>query len=285
LWRRVAEYCVEHQIKLPTLKRVLMSGAPVPPQVHENLLHRILPTGAETHAPYGATESLPACDLPGSAVLAETAAATASGQGYCVGAAVAGVELKIIDYVDDVLADFGAVKILPGGAVGEIIVSGENVTRAYHQLPLATARAKIYDGAKVWHRLGDLGYLDAQARVWFCGRAAHRVTTATGFLYSVCCEAIFNAHPQVRRSALVGLGAAPHQLPLLVLETTTRLTGAARKKLVGELLALGSANACTREITQLEFCAALPVDIRHNAKIDREKLRAKFAPKIGRISR
>ncbi|GHV23883.1 peptide synthase [Planctomycetales bacterium] len=275
LWRKVAEDAAARKIRLPSLRQVLMSGCPVPPRTHEILLRQVLPAGAETHAPYGATESLPVCDLAGSAVLNETAAATRQGRGYCVGAPVGGVELKIIEWRagGGELAD---AKILPVGAVGEIIVRGENVTRAYHRLPDATARAKIRDGETFWHRLGDVGYLDERGRVWYCGRAAHRVETADGVLYSVCCEAIFNEHPLVRRSALIGLGVAPRQTPAIVIEPVGRLSAAAQKKLTAELLAAAQKYEPTRAIARLFFCRALPVDIRHNAKINREKLRERY---------
>ena len=54
--------------------------------------------------------------------------------------------------------------------------------------------------------MGDCGYLDQQGRFWFCGRVAHRVVTAQGPMYPIRCEAIFNQHPAIRRSALVGIG-------------------------------------------------------------------------------
>ena len=70
----------------------------------------------------------------------------------------------------------------------------------------------------VWHRMGDAGYLDVEERFWFCGRVAHRVLTAAGPMYPVCCEAVFNRHPDVFRSALVGVGPPGRQRPVIVLE-------------------------------------------------------------------
>ena len=81
------------------------------------------------------------------------------------------------------------------------------MTREYVTRTEANALAKIADGPRVWHRMGDVGYLDEQGRFWFCGRMAHRVQTAAGPMFTIPCEAIFNQHPAIYRSALVGVGA------------------------------------------------------------------------------
>ena len=69
---------------------------------------------------------------------------------------------------------------LPQGEIGEICVTGPAVTRAYVDEPEANALSKIPDGERVWHRIGDLGYLDDEGRLWFCGRKSHRVMTTRG---------------------------------------------------------------------------------------------------------
>ena len=104
-----------------------------------------------------------------------------------------------------------------------------------------------------WHRMGDSGYLDEQDRFWFCGRVAHRVLTADGPMYPVRCEAIFNQHPAIRRSALVGVGPAGRQRPVIVLEphrgANARRTRSARGVAVGEIRQLGAANPLTAGIS------------------------------------
>ena len=69
----------------------------------------------------------------------------------------------------------------------------------------ATKLAKIQDGDQVRHRMGDLGYFDADGNLWFCGRKSHRVKVGEQELYSIQCEEIFNKHPDVFRTALVGV--------------------------------------------------------------------------------
>ncbi len=272
LWKRVAGYCGERFIKLPALRKVLIAGAPVPSELHRRLL-AVLPTGAETHTPYGATESLPVCDLTGAEVLAETAALTAQGQGVCVGRPVPGVEVAVIQLTDEPLPEWRDELRLPPGRIGEIAARGDHVTRSYFRLDRANELHKIHTDGHPWHRLGDVGYFDETGRLWYCGRKAHRVETPAGPLFTVCAEAIFNQDPRVRRSALVGVGERPNQTPVIVIEAEELPSGKIeREKLRTELLRRGAEHELTRGIELLLFHPAFPVDIRHNAKIGREEL-------------
>jgi len=169
----------------------------------------------------------------------------------------------------------GLSPLTPLGQVGELIVSGPQVTRSYVTRTQWNALSKIADGDAVWHRIGDSGYLDRQDRFWFCGRVAHRVLTAEGPMYPVCCEAIFNEHSAIRRSALVGVGPAGRQRPVIVLEPHRGFMpkGAKqREALLAEIRQLAASNPLTAQITDFLLHPHFPVDIRHNAKIFREKL-------------
>jgi acyl-CoA synthetase (AMP-forming)/AMP-acid ligase II len=209
-------------------------------------------------------------------MLAETAAATRQGAGMCVGRPLAENTVRIIRISDEALAHWREEWVLPAGQIGEVVVKGPVVTAQYHRLPEATRRAKIADGDTVWHRMGDVGYLDERGRLWFCGRLAHRVQTAHGTLYSVRCEAVFNAVGGVRRSALVGVGPdRTNQRPIMVIEPEAGAfpsTGRRREAFATRLLSAGAANDLTRTIRSVLFHRAFPVDIRHNAKIRREVL-------------
>ncbi len=128
--------------------------------------------------------------------------------------------------------------------------------------------------------MGDLGYRDAQGRVWFCGRKAHRVTTPHETLFTIPCEAIFNTHADVFRTALVGVGAQGRQLPVLCVELEKGTDTSAVKRIYQELLEIGSQFEITRDIKRVLFHPSFPVDIRHNAKIFREKLAVWAAEKV-----
>ena len=278
LWRKIAAHCRASGATLPTLRRVLMAGAPVPPALFAEV-QALLPHGT-AHSPYGATESLPLCSIAAPEVAAETGAANAAGRGTCVGRPVPEIAIKIIALTDTPLATLADARELPVGEIGEIIVRGPVVTKSYDALPEATAAAKLTgpDGA-VWHRMGDAGYLDAHGRLWFCGRKAERVETAQGVLFPEQVEPIFNAHPKVRRTALVGLGEKPQQRPAIIAEPISRAdvaTPSLRRKLVRELRALAVQHPHTDSIRVAYLHPGFPVDVRHNAKIHRLAL-AKWA--------
>ncbi|MFO1001974.1 MAG: fatty acid CoA ligase family protein [Planctomycetaceae bacterium] len=274
LWNRVGRYCELRGLKLPTLRRILSAGAPVPIHVLKRMTSALSPV-ADIYTPYGATECLPVASIGGRTVLNETAALTAIGRGTCVGTLFDQIEVRIIATSFEVLEDIGQTRTLARGEIGEIIVRGPVATREYFRRPEATSAAKIRDGESFWHRMGDVGYLDDQGRLWFCGRKAHIVFPKTGPMYSVCCEAIFNNHPRIYRTALVGVGEMGRQTPVIVAEPEADrfpTDSADIAALQLELLQLGGENPLTASIKQILFHRSLPVDTRHNVKINREAL-------------
>ncbi len=331
IWHRVADYCAKHRIKLPSLRRILIAGAPVPRSVISRL-HDVLSAGADVHTPYGATESLPVASISGRELLGSNVAAidrasrvgasiaqpqtdsplsaaqpkasvpfnvskasaavgsfghtsidqqsvsladrTQVGFGTCVGQLFPDIDLRVIRITDDPIERWSDDLLVSDGEVGELVVAGPVVTRAYFGLPQATKRAKIQEGTRIWHRMGDVGYRDEAGRIWFCGRKAHRVQTRNGTLFTECCEPVFNEHPAVFRSALVGTGGPHEQEPVLVVELVGGRVPRGREKvrLREALRMLGQQVETTANIHRFVFRQRLPVDVRHNAKINRERL-------------
>lgn len=272
----LSRHCEREGVRLPTLRRVISAGAPVAPAILARLKPWLDPA-AEIYTPYGATECLPLAVIESAELLGDTRAQTERGAGTCVGRPLAANTVRVIAIDDEPIADWSGVRELGVGDVGEITVAGPTTTEAYHARPAATALAKIRDGARVVHRMGDLGYFDAQGRLWFCGRKTQRVRTAAGDLYTEQVEPIFNAIAGVRRSALVGVGAAGAQRPVLLLELEPAAADAA-ERIEAEARNRAAAFAHTRGIADVLFHAQFPVDIRHNAKIGREAL-ARWAGK------
>lgn len=272
LINRVGRYGAENGKRLPSLKRVISAGAPVPAAVMERFT-RMLNPGVEVFTPYGATEALPVCSIGSSEILGETRRITDAGGGVCVGKPVEGVRLEVIEISDEPIPYWDDSLRAPVGKIGEIVVQGEQVTRGYFNRPEADLMSKIYDpaGGGFFHRMGDLGGKDEDGRVWFCGRKSHRVVTPEETLFTIPCEAVFNTHPAVFRTALVGIGGKGRQLPVLCVELE-KGAKADREQVRRELLAIADAHIHTRGITTILFHPAFPVDIRHNAKIFREKL-------------
>lgn len=274
IWERLADYCIKHKLTLPSVKYLVMFGAPVSVHIHRKF-KMLLPNGT-TYTPYGATESLPVCNVSGDYILKHTAHLTEKGHGTCVGKPVLGIEIKIIKTTDEVITHMKEAKVMPPYTPGEIIVRGNVVTKEYFLLPEKTLEAKIYeDDGTLWHRIGDLGYMDDMGHIWFLGRKAHRVQTKTEEMYPIPCEAIFNLHPDVKRSALVGLGAFGEQTPAIVIERHDKefLQGKDRSIFESELLNLAKKYKHTENISRIYLSKQFPVDVRHNIKIDRKKLK------------
>lgn len=268
IWNVVSRHCLENGIELP-VRKVLMAGAPVSGELVERV-QGILPEDAQIFTPYGATESLPVASIEGREIVEQTWPQTRIGRGACVGRSLPGIEIRIVEPVEGPIAAWQEAHELQPGEIGEIVVRGPVVTRAYANNREETERAKIVDGEGFRHRMGDMGYVDEQGRLWFCGRKAHRVHTAKGVMHTVCCEAIFNEHPLVRRSALVGLGDCALQTPVIVVEPVGPVAN--QEQLFHQLRGLAQANPLTASIEHFLVHPSFPVDIRHNAKIFREKL-------------
>ena len=267
----------EHGRALPTLRRVTSAGAPVPPEVVEKI-RSLLPAEAQFWTPYGATECLPVAVIEGRELQA-TRAATEAGAGTCVGRPVAPNEVRIIAIDDAPIGDWSQARVLAPGQVGEITVAGPTTTDSYFNRDAATAAAKIREsladgGSRVVHRMGDTGYFDAEGRLWFCGRKTQRVEAADGPLYTEQVEPVFNVHPQVRRTALVGVGEPGAQVPVLCVELARGVRATEFERIAGELRQLGACHPHTARVGRFLRHPAFPVDIRHNAKIGREKLAA-----------
>ncbi len=272
LINRLGRHGEAHGVKLPTLRRAISAGAPVPAKTLARFV-AMLPPGPQVFTPYGATECLPVANIGSDEILGETRAQTELGKGVCVGQPVAGLTARIIRIIDEPIAAWSDDLELPSGEIGEIAVQAPQASRAYFNRERSTALAKIHTAnGGFFHRMGDLGYRDARGRLWFCGRKSHRVVTRAGTLFTIPCEAIFNTHPAVFRTALVGVPRNGDIAPALCVELEPEARGQDDAKLRAELLALGAKFPHTQAIRTVLFHPAFPVDIRHNAKIFREKL-------------
>jgi acyl-CoA synthetase (AMP-forming)/AMP-acid ligase II len=152
--------------------------------------------------------------------------------------------------------------------VGEITVKGKSVTGSYIAREAANQLAKMQDGDEIVHRTGDVGYFDESGRLWYCGRKSHRVIIKDDVLFTEQIEGIFNAHPLVYRTALVGVD----QEPVLWIELEKHARHANKEKIKRELLDLSTNHPQAAKIKRFLFAKKFPTDVRHNSKIVREKL-------------
>jgi len=271
LLNRVGRYGQQKGIKLPSLKRVISAGAPVSADNIERFC-ALLGDDAEIHTPYGATEAVPIISIKSREILTETRQLSEKGYGICIGRPINNIDIRIIRISDDPIERWTDDLTIPQGEIGEITVKGALVSRMYFENPAADALAKIKEGNEIRHRMGDLGWMDEKGRLWFCGRKSHRVISPEETLFTIPCESLFNRHPRVFRSALVGIGLPPQQEPVICIELHKSDDGKNKAHLEKELLEIAAANELTNGIKTILFHKAFPVDIRHNSKIFREKL-------------
>lgn len=274
LWTKLATYCEANNIQLPSIKRLFLAGAPVHPILLKHV-QSLVPNG-RVFTPYGATEALPVACITAEEVLRDTYEKTLQGRGTCVGHPLPGVRVRIIPVTDEALDALPGA--LPTGDIGEITVSAPYISKRYLNDEAATKNAKIYDTDGIlWHRMGDVGYLDTQGRLWFCGRKKERVITAEQTFYTDCCEAIFNAHKAVFRSALIAFKANNQTVPTVVIEPKTYLSEDETEHLFRELRHLAQSCKVTEPVRHFCIYKNFPVDVRHNAKIHRLTLMRYFA--------
>ena len=274
LWTKLATYCEANSIRLPSVKRLFLAGAPVHPMLLKRV-QALVPNG-RVFTPYGATEALPVACVSAEEVLRDTYEQTLQGRGTCVGHPLPGVRVCIIPVTDGALDTLP--NALPTSNIGEITISAPYVSKRYLNDDVATKNAKIYDTDGIlWHRMGDVGYLDAQGRLWFCGRKKERVITKEQTFYTDCCEAIFNTHKAVFRSALIAFDAENQIVPAIVIEPKARLSQSEMQSLFRELRRLAQACPVTEPIKNFCIHKNFPVDVRHNAKIHRLTLMHYFA--------
>lgn len=252
---RLAEWCIKNDASLPAIRSVVIGGATLPHALARQC-KQVFPN-AHCRVVYGSTEAEPIADVDVPELLTDWQAQ----QGHLVGRPAHAATVVVVDR-HATLASEDDVQdaCLPDGSIGEILVAGEHVLRAYLENPQATRESKIprADGT-VWHRTGDSGFFDGLGRLWLVGRLKDAIDLHGTPLDVFPLEKAVDAIEGVARCALVQL---PAQAPVLFYagnadETSIRLV----------LAAHGFHDIGLRHIN------SMPVDGRHNSKIDRQALR------------
>lgn len=272
IWKNVAEYCLENRLTLPSVKYLVMFGAPIPIKMHENF-KKILPNGT-TYTPYGATECLPISNISGREILQNFKEKMNNGKGTCIGKAFPGVEYKIIKSTQSPIVHIDAIDELAPNDIGEIIVCSKTVTPGYFEMREKTELAKIVGDPKgLWHRMGDVGYVDETGTLWFCGRKSHVVTTKEqSDIFPIPVESIFNQHPDVGRSALIEVWDKNIKQVGIVIERNDhkiKLKKVDQDRFFEDLLNIAGNNPQSKRVEHVFLHKSFPVDVRHNIKIDR----------------
>ncbi|MEV6767464.1 AMP-binding protein [Nocardia sp. NPDC051030] len=272
--------------RVPTLHSIYSGGAPVPDWCIARL-REVLAEDAEVHAGYGSTEALPMSTIESRELLGGLVERAHRGEGTCIGRPAEGVRARLVAITDDPIptweqAAAREAELVATRGIGELVVAGPNVSTRYYWPQEANLAGKIHDGETVWHRTGDLAWIDEEGRIWFCGRKSQRVHAAGGPMFSVQVEQVFNTLPGVARTALVGVGVKGAQEPVLCVEAEA---GANTTALAAKLRERAAEFEVTAGVTRFLFHPKFPVDIRHNAKIGREQLAIWAAAQLGEDSK
>jgi olefin beta-lactone synthetase len=263
------EGLLKHHDGMPAFRKVFTGGAPVFPDLLRRL-REALPDAA-IHSVYGSTEAEPICHFSANEADAETDAITQSGGGLTAGVPVAAIQLKIItDRWGEPLGPMDTTEFsrmeIPSGQAGEIVVAGKHVLGGYLD-GIGDHETKIHVDGSVWHRTGDAGWIDAAGRLWLLGRCAAKLPSfaapsgipveALRYPFAIEC-ALREKFPEIRTAAIEWHGA---RLLVVGKKIDTEKTEAIRDM------------AHSLGIEGLVCLDALPLDRRHNAKIDYPALR------------
>ncbi len=277
IWEKVAQYAHKNSLTFPHLKFVTMFGASVTLRLHQEW-SSLLPNGT-TYTPYGATEALPIACISGEEILTQFSSRILEGQGTCVGRPAPGIEIAIIPINDESLGPLQKLPSLTPSLPGEICVKGDVATHEYLFLEEETKLGRIETSSGIWHRMGDLGYLDKNGLLWFLGRKKHRLEGLGPLLSTESIEATYNNHPEIRRCALIWANNKKgERVPTLAIERMDgkKFKGREAQNFAQHLINFSGKNPQASRVGHFVYVKKLPVDVRHNIKIDRQKLSSIF---------
>jgi acyl-CoA synthetase (AMP-forming)/AMP-acid ligase II len=263
---RLVDYCIARELELGELERIFVGGAPVFPSLLRKL-HDVAPR-AEITALYGSTEAEPIAEAAYSRTQAADFEAMAGGRGLLAGLPVSQIRLVVIQnrwgapIGPFTTSEFESHR-MPAGETGEIVVSGDHVLPGYLDGRGDSETKFDVEGVR-WHRTGDAGYLDEHGRLWLLGRCDARIQDERGVLYPFRVECAAQQIAGVRRTALVA-----HK---------------GRRVLAAELAkdaARGTLDAVREavrwaQIDSVIVLRKIPVDKRHNSKVNYPELRKKL---------
>jgi acyl-CoA synthetase (AMP-forming)/AMP-acid ligase II len=264
--KRLTDYMIQEKMFQTTVRSVATGGAPVRRTLCRDL-RQAFPK-ADVRVVYGSTEAEPISGIAVDDILAS------EGKGFLVGKPYPFVTVKIVDLPEDpdsITGDGLDSYSVAAWDTGEIVVSGEHVLKGYVDNPEADRENMIHCGnGTIWHRTGDTGYLDKKGRIWLTGRMKDAVKHRDRFIQPYLIEKVIDEVPGVSRTALVATGVSERPVLAVVLDTAAdrlAVMNAVREALIGE----DCSDIAVREVEWM------PVDRRHNSKIDRIALKEMLA--------
>ena len=288
LLARLADHCIDRNAPLSQVRRIVVGGSAVGFGILARLERATRPGAAVVL--YGSSEAEPLATLRGGRDFRRARRALREGGGLCVGRPPGGLDLEIIA----IPPHDGPLRVdeeelrrmqLPPGRVGELLVRGEHVSQGYYRDPEADAAVKVRTGPdRVWHRLGDMGYLDPAGRIALVGRINDAVEAGGRTVHPLTVEPVIDALPFVARAGIVGLDERGTRRLVVGYEPRTTAAGPEDR---GHRQAR-IRGACQRagvEVDRVIPLSRVPVDARHNGKIDHDRLAVLCRRRLGGLSR
>jgi len=251
----------EKGIRFETVKRAMVGGCFLEIALID-LLRAVLAPNATIEVIYGSTEVEP---VAVASIHDITQSAHYGYEGYCVGTPIPDVRARIVPFVKGNIAAMP--KPLGIGEIGELIVSGKHVNERYTPQEPAWSMNKIVEGKNIWHRMGDGAYLDTEGRIWLVGRFKHLPDKILHqYPEYLHLEGALKKQGLARRVTVV---QAHNGIKLIVENTANIFTKRNMKKKIRELCAVHHI-----EPTDIIIKRQLPLDRRHNSKVDYGKVKA-----------
>lgn len=205
----LARYCKEQGLQLTGLRRVVTGGAPISKD-DVKAFYEIAPQ-TELWILYGSTEAEPMAEIEGRDMLKKQDVSDPEivEPGVNVGKITEDVDYKFIKIINGPVelssTPWSQIEV-PAGEVGEFLVTGDHVCRDYYNNPDAFKSTKIMgDDGRVWHRTGDLAYLDPRKDLWLVGRVNNAVERDGKYYFPVRAEVLLKRMPFASRCAFLGL--------------------------------------------------------------------------------
>jgi acyl-CoA synthetase (AMP-forming)/AMP-acid ligase II len=265
----VTRYALSKNVKVPSIRKLFTGGGPVFPHLLGQL-QQVAPN-AEVVAVYGSTEAEPIAHVTQHEMDSADRAAMLTGRGLLAGLPVDAIAVRILKDrwrlggIAEPIGPFRqaefAAECLPAEQPGEIVVSGPHVLPGYLH-GHGDEETKFQVDGTIWHRTGDAGYLDQRGRLWLLGRCAARIEDQHGILYPLAAETVLYQNPHIRRAVLMERAGRR----ILALEYADRRRPASDADLAEVRRQF--------HVDEICVCKQIPVDHRHNAKIDYPRLHA-----------
>ena len=278
LFNSLSAFCLKNNLKVDFLKRVVTGGAPISKDDVQRM--RDVAPNAEILVLYGSTEVEPMAHIEAHEMLSEQAPADPEmvEPGVNVGRLDSGLKAKFIKidkepvYVNS-QEDWKKVEV-KSSDVGELIVAGEHVCEKYFNNEEAFFRAKIKDHeGVVWHRTGDLGFLDQQQNLWIVGRVHNAIKRGDEYFFPVKAEIILKRFPFVKKAAFLGMEDKKLGEKNVAVFSTAEV-GLDIEKAKKEIKRVLEKNKF--KVDQVIHVDDIPMDPRHHSKVEYGMLKKKI---------